>query len=321
MVKLSIDQRDSMMAELLGGETPKALQTKYGISKQAFYTIKSEAGVNVNSRNQKKAPENKQKAEMETPAQINEKMLDPENMKEFVTKTETEEPKPSFKIPKSLLDATKEKVKAKTTKVKEVQKEKIDDEEEDEDEEHKKLVCKIRQYLFAFEDNRYLQEYVGKDGINKFVLGLAKKSNKDLQNILEYVKFHIRNKNADNVFLENSIATFMILVEKIARRVGIDLDGLAQDVSLDLKEPSSDLKRSLTEISIEMDVNRYFNNPKVDLLMGLSQKLLFTHQKNKHLNRLQKHEEMKPPPAPVRNVEHILASGLDESLKEKYQDL
>jgi len=319
MGKLTTEKRDEMMAELLGGSTPKSLQQKYGISKQAFYNIK-----NNHIKNDSKMPEPKQVKSKEVVKASPEAMYDPENMKEYIEKEETkaEEPKASFRIPKALLESAKEKVKPKATPKKKavIERDESDDEDDEDDQEIKKIICKIRQYVVAFDDNKYIQDYVGKD-VDKFLLGLDKKNEKDLNNILEYIRFHIRNKGSDSKFLENGITTFMILIEKIAWKVGVDLDGLAKDIAVELNEPSSDLKRSLIEISIDMDVSKYFSNPKMDLGMNIAQKILFTHQKNKHLRRLQTTEEMKPPPAPTKSVEVILSTGLDEDLKQKYQDL
>ena len=99
---------------------------------------------------------------------------------------------------------------------------------------------------------------------------------------IKYIQFHIRNNKNNTAVIENSLVTLMVVIEKIGAKAGLQFDGLAKDVSLDLKDNSSEFKRAITELSIEWNIASYFNNPKVDILMNSSQKLLFTHQKKKH---------------------------------------
>ena len=90
-----------------------------------------------------------------------------------------------------------QKLKTKKRKTK-----RIDNEEpvvEVVDEDIEKLKLKIRQYSFAFESDVRVKEYIGND-INKFNLGLAKKSYTELDRILTYIKFLIKsNSNTDKI--------------------------------------------------------------------------------------------------------------------------
>ena len=204
------------------------------------------------------------------------------------------------------------------TQIKKSEVEKTDDELEDE---KQNLICKIRQYVFAFESNRYINEYVGNDK-DKYLLSLEKKNMKDLNNILKYIQFHIRNSKSNTTVIENTLTTMMIVIEKIGSKVGLQFDGLAKDISIDLKDNKSELNRAITELSIEWNVASYFNNPKVDILMNISQKLLFTHQKNKHLQALNVQENKTVQVNPKdQSTEAYLKSSLNIDLKERYQDL
>ena len=314
MKKISQEERNAIINELQSGLKPKDVQNKYNISKQSLYTIKKQGNQNAQPKKQELTPE-----------EIEEQQYDPINIKNYIeTENQQEEHKTHAKIPKSLINLANKKLKEdnKTheksqNKLKEVV-EKTDDEIEDE---KQNLICKIRQYVFAFETNRYINEYVGNDK-DKYLLSLEKKSIKDLNTIIKYIQFHIRNNKSNTTVFENTLVTMMVVIEKIGQKVGLQFDGLAKDISMDLKDKSTDLNRAITELSIESNISSYFNSPKVEILMNLSQKLLFTHQKNKHLKEING-QENKTLPIDTKNqsTEAFLKSSLNENLKEKYQDL
>jgi hypothetical protein len=202
-----------------------------------------------------------------------------------------------------------------------IKNEEVEQSDDQLEEEKQKLICKIRQYVFAFESNRYINEYVGQDK-DKYLLSLEKKSINDLNTIIKYIQFHIRNNKSNSTVIEGSLVTFMVIIEKIGSKVGLQFDGLAKDISLDLKNDESDLKRAVTELNIESNISSYFNSPKVDILMQISQKLLFTHQKNKQLQLLNVKENKTVPVKPVnQSTEAFLKSTMNPELKERYQDL
>eukprot|EP00042_Codosiga_hollandica_P052815 m.677261 g.677261 ORF g.677261 m.677261 type:complete len:179 (-) comp58570_c0_seq12:402-938(-) len=64
-----------------------------------------------------------------------------------------------------------------------------------------------------------------------------------------------------------------VLVEKVGAKAGFQFDGLSKDVADDLKNNESDLYKSVNEVTIELDVAKYFNSPKLELLMNLAGKL------------------------------------------------
>ena len=312
MKKISQEERNAIIQELKNGFKPKDVQSKFGISKQSLYTIKKQGNPNA---------EPKQEL---TPEQIEEQQYDPENIKNYIQNENVEEEhKTHAKIPKSLINLANKKLKEENktnekTQIKKSEVEKTDDELEDE---KQNLICKIRQYVFAFESNRYINEYVGNDK-DKYLLSLEKKNMKDLNNILKYIQFHIRNSKSNSTVIENTLTTMMIVIEKIGSKVGLQFDGLAKDISIDLKDNKSELNRAITELSIEWNVASYFNNPKVDILMNISQKLLFTHQKNKHLQALNVQENKTVQVNPKdQSTEAYLKSSLNIDLKERYQDL
>ena len=348
MGKLDQSNKLSLIDALMKGEKSADIQKRFNVSKQTVTTyrrnlnpqlesvpsIKLVSGANLPYGLEKEpreiaqiqsANEEPEKKEVD----INQ-YYDPVTIGEHLDKVETvEDTKGHAKIPKSLLNETMKKFKdenkqtanKKSSKGKPViQPDEPVIEEEIEDDK-KELITRIRQYVFAFNDNKYLNEYIGKDK-DKFVLALNKKSLKELSNILEYIQFHVRNKGGSDRFIETGITTLFLIIEKIGNKTGFELDGLTKEVADDLKDPTSDLKRAIIEISIEMDTAKYFNSPKVDLLLNLSQKLLFTHQKNKHLKALQPSNVIvNNAPIPKPSVEVFLKSGLDTELKNKYNDL
>ena len=214
-------------------------------------------------------------------------------------------------------EAAKNKALNKNVTVKGKLNQDLDDEEMDI--EKKKLILKIRQYVFAFEDNKYINEYIGNNK-DRWVLSLANKKVPELQNILEYIQFHVRNKGGNDTMVENIITTASVLIEKVGTMAGLQLKGLTHDISLELKDSDSDLKRAVTELAIEMDITKYFNSPKIDVLMILSQKTLFIHQKNKHLATLER-EKVIELPQQKPSSEAYLRSSMDEELKNKFADL
>ena len=312
MKKISQEERNAIIQELRSGLKPKDVQSKFGISKQSLYTIKKQGNPNA---------EPKQEL---TPEQIEEQQYDPENIKNYIQNENAEdEHKTHAKIPKSLINLANKKLKEENKpndkiQIKKAVVEKTDDEIEDE---KQNLICKIRQYVFAFESNRYINEYVGNDK-DKYLLSLKKKNMKDLNKILKYIQFHIRNSKSNSTVIESTLVTLMVVIEKIGSKVGLQFDGLAKDVSIDLKDNKSELNRAITELSIEFNLASYFNSPKVDILMNISQKLLFTHQKNKHLQALNVQENKTVQVNPKdQSTEAYLKSSLNKDLLEKYQDL
>ena len=319
MKKISQQERDAVIKELQQGLKPKDIQSKYGISKQSMYTIKKQ-GQPVSNNNVVKEPEL-------TAEDIQEAQYDPVNIKDFVNEeSHQEETKTHAKIPKSLINLANKKLKednktnekSKNNNV--VKTADVEPTEDQLEEEKQQLICKIRQYVFAFESNRYINEYVGDR--DKYLLALEKKTIKDLNTIIKYIQFHIRNNKSNSMVIESTLVTLMVVIEKIGSKVGLQFDGLAKDISLDLKNDESDLKRAVTELNIESNISSYFNSPKVDILMQISQKLLFTHQKNKQLQLLNVEENKTVPVKPVnQSAEAYLKSTMNNELKEKYQDI
>ena len=320
MKKISQQERDAVIKELQQGLKPKDIQSKYGISKQSMYTIKKQ-GQPVSNNNVVKEPEL-------TAEEIQEAQYDPVNIKDFVNEeSHQEETKTHAKIPKSLINLANKKLKednktnekSKNNNV--VKTADVEPTEDQLEEEKQQLICKIRQYVFAFESNRYINEYVGNDK-DKYLIALEKKTIKDLNTIIKYIQFHIRNNKSNSTVIESTLVTLMVVIEKIGSKVGLQFDGLAKDISLDLKNDESDLKRAVTELNIESNISSYFNSPKVDILMQISQKLLFTHQKNKQLQLLNVEENKTVPVKPVnQSAEAYLKSTMNNELKEKYQDI
>jgi len=336
MGKLDDIKKLELVDALMKGGKSSDLQKQFGVSKQTITTYK---------RNMKPESEKPIENKIEPLKEIDENKdvdisiyYDPLSMGEHLEKeSQITDSKGHAKIPKSLLNETmkmfkeehkeivnnnKKTVKGKRNDVKPVlSQHNAEEEVEDIEDDKKELIARIRQYVFAFNDNKYLNEYIGKDK-DKYVLALNKKSLKELGNILEYIQFHVRNKGGSDKFIETGITTLFLIIEKVGNKAGFELDGLTKDITEDLREPSSDLKRAIIELSIEMDTAKYFNSPKVDLLLNLSQKLLFTHQKNKHMRALQPSEVVvNNAPIPKPSVEVFLKSGLDTELKNKYNDL
>ena len=325
MGKLNGNQREALLEALMGGTRSSDIQKQFGVSKTTVTSYKRDLQKEKQVKSNAAEPDKEEIIEQPKQTGID-AYYDPENVKSFAEEEEVAEMNEKHtKIPKSLLNQASKKLKSEEPKSKKGKKEtvRIDNEEpvvEVVDEDIEKLKLKIRQYSFAFESDVRVKEYIGND-INKFNLGLAKKSYTELDRILTYIKFLIKSNSNTDKIIETGLMTTMMLVEKIGTRVGLQFDGLTKEIGDELKDETSDLKRTILEIGIEMDVSKYFQNPKVDLLLSISKKMLFTHSKNKALNQLKPSANNMPPPQPIQNVATFLKSGLDEGLKDKYQDL
>jgi len=331
MGKLTGSQRDALIEGLLGGEKSSELQKQYNVSKttinayrREIQKVKKEDGPDIRQSDVKLEREEKiEEPILQSKVSAVDSFYDPVNVREFIEEEAvTESNEKHMTIPKSLLNAATKKLKQENViKPKKAKKETVKDEPEVEiiDEDIEKVKLKIRQYAFAFESDTRVREYVGND-INRFNLSLSKKSLEELNRILSYMRFLIKSSSNTDKVIETTLMTTMIVIEKIGSKVGLQLDGLSKEIGDDLKNETSDLKRTIMEIGIEMDISKYFQNPKVDLILNVSKKLLFVHSKNKALNQLKPSEGL-PPPQPVQNVTTYLKSGLDEELKDKYQDL
>ena len=331
MGKLSENQRDALLQALMSGQKSNDIQKQFGVSKTTVNAYRRDIQKEKQVASTLCGPALLEPEADDIIAQPKQSAIDsyydPANVKSYVEEAElTESNEKHLRLPKSLINSANKKLKEESeTKTKKGKKEAVKTVSDESavdvlDEGAEKLKLKIRQYTFAFENDTRVREYIGND-INKFNLGLAKKSYDELDKILTYIKFLIKSHSNTDKIIETTLMTTMLVVEKIGSRVGLQFDGLTQEIGDELKDETSDLKRTIMEIGIEMDVSKYFQNPKVDLLLNLSKKLMFVHSKNKAMNQLKPSATNIPAPQPVKNVATFLKSGLDEGLKDKYQDL
>ena len=251
----------------------------------------------------------------------------PENIATYI-QTESAPEQKHNKIPRSLINEANKDLKEKNKKALAKRGKKGKDFDEDEeldleqiDKDKKRLITQIRQYIFTFTENKNINDYIGNNR-NRYMLTLVNKSVKDLTNILEYIRFLVRHHSGTDKLITTSITAVILLIEKIGGFAGLRLDGLTTDISSELNSPTSDLNRAIIELSIEMETSKYTNSPKIDIALMLSQKMLSTHAMNKLKDKMQGPQIANvPAPPPPKAVDTYLKAGLDEGLKDKYNDL
>jgi hypothetical protein len=339
MKKIDNDTRRKMLSDLTTMK-PADVMKKYSISKASLYNIKrAEPTKQTNAHVEVEKDEPTENTELDSKLDTLEmnvgQYYDPENIRSYLDNETKQAELSKIKhpiIPKSLINSAQKLFKEEAKKLRSKPKpsklldnvqtndddfdEDLTDEERERLEEKKRLIVKIRQYIFSFEDNDNIKRYVGKN-IDKFVLELNKKSIKELNHILDYIKFHVRNKDQSDATIEAVLIAGCLMIEKIGGMTGFQLNGLTNDVKHDLEDDNNKLKIAIKEIAIENSISKYFNSPKYDVLLVISQKMLYTHQKNKHLSllndTLKKTEE--------KNDKMNEQKTIDDNLKNKYEDL
>lgn len=335
MPKLTKSTRNDLINDLLNGMNKTDVQDKYKISKQAYYKLLKQQQPkqpDENILNQNLNNEIQQTNEQKEQIDNTDILYEPNAMFEYMQKdTQVQEAKPT-KMPsisaKKINDVYKQIAKKDSKIAKQKDKELMNMAEIEPDKQE--IIMKISKYIYAFKSNQHINDFIssqvkmtkGKGSIDSydkqiesFVFGLYKKNSNELNNILKYIQFNIRTASKSSMAIENSLIFGCIIIEKIGSRVGFQFQGLTADVSKDLKDESTDLYKSLNEICIELDLARYFNNPKIDLLMNVSGKLMTCHQRNKLLN------SMNGPSNVNLQSTNNLKQTHNIKLEEKYNDL
>ena len=333
MPKLSKLQKENLITDLMNNISKTEIQDKYKISKQSYYKLLKQnqpKQPNDNVINQELNTEIAQTDNQKEETNNTDLLYEPSAMFEYMNKDEQKaEAKPS-KMPtisaKKINDVYKQITKKDTKIAKQKEKDELADMECEPDKQE--LIMKISKYIYAFKGNQHINDFItsqvkvakGKSDsyekqIEIFVFSLYKKSIAELNNILKYVQFNIRTASKSSMAIENSLIFGSIIVEKIGSRVGLQFDGLTTEIANDLKDENTDLYKSLNEICIELDLARYFNNPKIDLLMNISGKLMTCHQRNKMLKSMNG-----PAVSNLQNAD-TLKKTHNTKLEQKYNDL
>ena len=182
------------------------------------------------------------------------------------------------------------------------------------------VVYQIRLYLTTFRDEKQLFFALNLDGdderkINNFIRDLYRKRLPDLEKLLDFIKFHVRNNNGQITgnLLTNIFFTIIKVLEMILYKFGLDVTGLAEDMRND-KEVVSCLK----EIEIESVASRIQFSPKVDLILKLCMKSVQKFSENKIMT-FNKDKASKINTKGIGN--ELSSKPPNEELKEKYSDL
>ena len=190
MKKIDKSIRANMMNDL-NSLKPTEVMKKYNISKATLYNIKkaeqNEQPERPNNSPTLEEPENKEISNKIDEMEVNiNQYYDPENIRDYLHKqNEESKQEKHMTIPKRLIDESiktiREKKGIKTkSKLNDIVKY---DEPDDDPKEKKELIIKIRQYVFAFEDNKHIARYVGKNK-DRFVMDLNKKSINELNDFI-----------------------------------------------------------------------------------------------------------------------------------------
>jgi hypothetical protein len=194
----------------------------------------------------------------------------------------------------------------------EVQKKREKDLEDDN--EQLVLVQKIRLYFTHFPELSKLHIVTRKRGTDepdteKWLISLYGKTQPELEKLLNFIKFHVRNNMSENSSVKlasNVLETSVKILEHVLLRVGVQSQDLTKDVMSD-----EDISRCVKEILIDHSVTSLNLGPKSDLLLKLGMKIVACDSHNRIEQQIEKQ---------TKNDKRTDVP-LSPSLVEKYKDL
>ena len=189
-----------------------------------------------------------------------------------------------------------------------------------EDNEQLMQVQKIRLYFVHFPELAKLHIVTRKRGTDepdteKWLISLYNKKPEDLDKILNFVRFHVRNninENSSVKIASNVLETSVKVIEHVLMVVGVQSQNLTKNVMED-----EDIIRCVKEILIDNSITSLNLGPKSDLMLKLGMKVVSCDSQNRIENQMQAAERAKEARVRVAAKD----SPLVESLAEKYQDL
>ena len=193
-----------------------------------------------------------------------------------------------------------------------------------EDNDQLALVQKIRLYFVHFPELKTLhvvpKNKSGAPDVEKYLVSLYTKKTPDLEKLLNFVRFHVRNSIAENSSMKlasNVLETSVRVLEHTLMLVGIKSKGLSDSVMED-----KDVLRCVKEIMIDNSIASMAIGPKSDLVLKLGMKLVSIDSQNRIEEKI---AECKPKQQPANGEPTSTDDSEDEllspHLQQKYDDL
>lgn len=181
-------------------------------------------------------------------------------------------------------------------------------------------VQKIRLYLvhFPFLEDLHIVPKLkdGKANVDKWLISLYTKKDEDLEKILDFLQFHVRNNLNENGSLkvaEGVLGTGTKVVEHILMACGVKCQGLSKNI---MEDP--DINRCIKEIMIDNSISLVDFSPKVDLTLKMLMKIINVDASNRIKERIEAQAEAK-----AKQMESAgnTVKPVSQSLLQKYDDL
>eukprot|EP00049_Salpingoeca_infusionum_P016638 m.342258 g.342258 ORF g.342258 m.342258 type:complete len:339 (+) comp16121_c0_seq16:2263-3279(+) len=205
---------------------------------------------------------------------------------ENITQPKPDPPKVEVPVKESSLFKNFFKKKPKTEEEKQIEQQQKKDADEIK---RFRLVHQIRLYVYNY-DLDHLN--IIKPNREKFVYDLYNKNETELNKLLNFIKFHIRfqNKQVSNSLMSNTVLLLSKFVEVAGGKVGLQLDGLTEDIQQD-----EEIQSLLKEISIEFEASKPYFGAKTDITLKLLMKIGQKHSMNKMISGMKpQKQETKP---------------------------
>ena len=193
-----------------------------------------------------------------------------------------------------------------------------------EDNDQLALVQKIRLYFVHFPELETLhvvpKNKSGAPDVEKYLVSLYTKKTPDLEKLLNFVRFHVRNSIAENSSMKlasNVLETSVRVLEHTLMLVGIKSKGLSDSVMED-----KDVLRCVKEIMIDNSIASMAIGPKSDLVLKLGMKLVSIDSQNRIEEKITECKSKQPP----ANDETTSTGDSEDELlsthlQQKYNDL
>ena len=204
----------------------------------------------------------------------------------------------------------------------------LSDKEFEEDQEQMVLVQKIRLYFVHFPELEKLHIVTRKKGTDvpdteKWLISLYTKKQADLEKVMNFIKFHVRNNINENSSIKlatNILETTVKVLEHLLMVVGVESKDLTKNVLDD-----DDIRRCLKEILIDNSINTLNLGAKSDLALKLGMKIVSTDSHNRIDKQIalqaQQAKEKKEAPPKAQAQAQVQAKPLNDDLAKKYNDL
>jgi hypothetical protein len=187
-----------------------------------------------------------------------------------------------------------------------------------EDDEQLILVQKIRLYFVHFPELEKLHIVPCKRNTDtpeteKWLISLYSKKQEELEKILNFIRFHVRNNISENSSIKlasNVLETSVKVLEHVLLVVGVQSQNLTKNVMED-----QDIIRCVKEILIDNSVTSLSLGPKSDIVLKLGMKIVSCDSQNRIEQKIESQARAKA------KVKADYTSPLTADLAERYKDL